>query len=169
MSTVVFPAAVLFGDGLPDVCWMTGQPTRERMVVTFTSSRLPWGCSGPLVLLGVVGVIAFLLLGISANGSLAVSEEVLLRRSEGRRRAWSLAIAGIVVIAAGVVLSVPPIWIIGLLMLAAGPVVARANRRNWLPRAKVYNDGAQRLVRLDGVHPAFVAAATGAPMPTASA
>ena len=168
MATVVIPAATLFGDGLPDVCWMTGVPARDRMIVTFTSSRLPWAWARALLLL-LGGVIAFLLLAISVTGSLAVSQEVSRRRSRARLRTWTVVIAGIVAVAVGFAVSAPAIWVIGLLLLAAGPIVAKALRRSWLPRATVYDDGGRRLVKLEGVHPDFVAAVTGASAGAASA
>jgi hypothetical protein len=162
MAVVVVPALQLFGDGLPNVCFRTGRPTRERIPVTFATVRVP-RLVGLLMVVAspFFGGIAYLLLRRTAFGTLAVTPDVIRER---RRALWigvAIALVGTVTLVIGIAATNAASITAGAVgALLVGPVSGWALRRRTLPRAYVYDEGGRRVVRLDGVHPAFAAAFT---------
>jgi hypothetical protein len=162
MATVVVPAAVLFGDGLPDVCFQTGQPAHRRLRVTFSTLRLPGVVLVALLLSLVGGVIAWLILVRQAHGTLAASEQVFQRRRRARLATVNVGAAGGFLLGVGIAMQAAAAIVVALLWMLLAPAFTFALlRRTYQPRGTVFDDGAQRMVRLENVHPAFVAAFTG--------
>lgn len=159
MAVVVVPASLLFGDGLPDICCLTGEPTSTRMRVTFSTLRMPWMVLAAFLLSPLGAILAWILLARHASGTLAASVEVLRRRRRARIVTCTLAAVGLGLLVLGVVAESGPLDIVGsVILMVMAPVAARVLRRTYLPHAMVFDDGVQRLVRLANVHPGFGAA-----------
>lgn len=151
---------------LPPVCAKTG---RKASGYVDTRTATEGGPSLLLVLLGPLGIVAYILLEIfgreSQSDGLVPLSRGALHESNGRGREnlASLAVLIGVAVSAIVGLAIAGIsWFtalaFGVLVTGAAVVWVGANVRATIYQVRARLDGSKRWVHLDGVHPLFVEA-----------
>ena len=155
------PVEVFEEGRAPALCWLSGQPTEDRVHVTAsTPERFGW--------LIVLGVVPWLLLRSatrrSVRGTLPLTEDVHRRIVAGRRATRPLAAVAVGLVVLGVV----AIWwqpLLGLALVVLGGLVALGadlarQRRDPLASVRLDPDG--RWVELPQAADAFADAVAAA-------